>query len=87
VFGLALIKWRAISGLSDGCESCVLGRDWAFVAESGVPSAGVVEAVDVGFDVSYSLASGFVNRALDQLGFDGSKHSFDHGVVIAIAFA
>jgi hypothetical protein len=52
-----------------------------------VPAAGVVEAVDVGFDVSYSLASGFVNRAPDQLGFDGSEHRFDHGVVIAITFA
>jgi hypothetical protein len=30
--GLALIKWRAISGLSDGCERDVLERDWAFVA-------------------------------------------------------
>jgi hypothetical protein len=31
-FGLALIKWRAISGLCDGCERDVLERDWAFVA-------------------------------------------------------
>jgi putative ATP-dependent endonuclease of the OLD family len=32
ISGLALIKWRAISGLCDGCERDVLERDWAFVA-------------------------------------------------------
>ena len=30
--GLALIKWRAISGLCDGLGSYVLELDWAFVA-------------------------------------------------------
>ncbi len=52
-----------------------------------MPSAGVVEGVDIGFDFLFSVAAGFVNGAPDQLGFDGFKDGFDHGVVIAITFA
>ncbi len=52
-----------------------------------MPSAGVVEGVDIGFDFLFSVAAGFVDGAPDQLGFDGFKDGFDHGVVIAITFA
>jgi hypothetical protein len=49
-----------------------------------VASAGLVESVDISFDVGYSLAAGFVNRAPDQFRFDGSKHRFDHGVMAGL---
>jgi hypothetical protein len=52
-----------------------------------MPSAGVVEGVDIGADLSFSVDSGFVNGAPDQFGFDGPKHAFNHRVVITIALA
>ena len=48
-----------------------------------MPSAWVVEGVDIVSDLSLGLDPGFVNGAPDQLGFDGSEHGFDHGIVVA----
>ena len=52
-----------------------------------MPSAWVVEGVDIVSDLSLGLDPGFVNGAPDQLGFDGSEHDFDRGIVVAVAFA
>lgn len=52
-----------------------------------MPSAWVIEGVDIVSDLSLGLNPGFVNGAPDHLGFDGSEHGFDHGIVVAVAFA
>jgi hypothetical protein len=41
----------------------------------------VVEAVYLGSDFLVSVAACFVNGAPDQLGFDGSKDSFDPDLI------
>ena len=52
-----------------------------------MPTARVIEAVDVLKDGCLSLATRFPRPAPDQLGLDGFEESFDGGIVVAVAFA
>jgi hypothetical protein len=52
-----------------------------------MPSARIIEAVDVSNDGGFGLAAGFPCPALDQLGLDGFEELLDNGIVIAIALA
>ncbi len=52
-----------------------------------MPSARVIEAVDVLKDGGFGLAAGFPRPAPDQLGLDGFEERLDNGIVIAIALA
>ena len=52
-----------------------------------MPSARVIEAVDVLKDASFGLAAGFPGPAPNQLGLDGFEERLDNGVVITIALA
>jgi hypothetical protein len=52
-----------------------------------VPTAWVIEAVDVLEDCGLSLPTRFSRSAPDQLGLDGFEEGFDGGIVIAVAFA
>ena len=52
-----------------------------------MPTAGVIEAVDVLEDGRLGLAAGFPGPAPDQLGLDCLEEGFDGCVVIAVAFA
>ena len=52
-----------------------------------MPSARVIEAVDVLKDGGFGLAAGFPCPAPDQLGLDGFEERLDNGIVIAIALA
>jgi len=45
-----------------------------------MPSARVIEAVDVLETAGLGLATGFPNTTLDQLGFDGLEEGLDNGV-------
>jgi hypothetical protein len=50
-----------------------------------MPSARVIEAVDVLKDGGFSLAAGFPCPAPNLLGLDGVEERLDNGIVITIA--
>lgn len=52
-----------------------------------MPTARVIEAVDVLEDGRLSLSAGLPGAPPDQLGLDGLEEGFDCGVIIAVAFA
>jgi hypothetical protein len=49
-----------------------------------MPSARVVEAVDVLKDTSFGLAAGFPCPAPNQLGLDGFEERLDNGILKAM---
>ena len=51
-----------------------------------MPTARVIEAVDVLEDGRLSLSAGFPIASPDQLGLDGFEEGFDGCVVLAVAF-
>ena len=51
-----------------------------------MPTAWVIEAVDVLEDGGFCLPMGFPRPAPDQFGLDGFEEGFDGCVVIAVAF-
>jgi len=59
----------------------------AFASQRRMPSARVVEAVDVLKDAGFGLATGFPRPAPSQLGLDGLEERLDNGIVITIALA
>ena len=52
-----------------------------------MPTARVIEAVDVLEDGRLSLSAGFPIASPDQLGLDGFEEGLDCGVVIAVTLA
>ena len=52
-----------------------------------MPSARVIEAVDILKDASFGLVAGFPCPAPDQFGLDGFEECLDNGIVITIALA
>ncbi len=52
-----------------------------------MPSARVIEAVDILKDRNFGLAVGFPCPPPDQLDLDGFEERLDNGIVIAIALA
>jgi hypothetical protein len=52
-----------------------------------MPSARVIEAVDVLKDSGFGLAAGFPCPAPNQLGLDGFEERLDNSIVMTIALA
>ena len=52
-----------------------------------MPSARVIEAVDILKDAGFGLVAGFPCPAPDQFGLDGFEECLDNGIVITIALA
>jgi hypothetical protein len=59
----------------------------AAVADRGVGAVGVVEAFDVGVQVSPGLVSGGVNAVMHTFGFERVEEALHGGVIPAIVFA
>lgn len=51
-----------------------------------MPTARVIEAVDVLKDGGFGLSTRFLSAPPDQLGLDGLEEGFDCGVIVAIPF-
>ena len=52
-----------------------------------MPTARVIEVVDVWEDGRLSLPTGFPGSSPDQLGLDCLEEGLDSGIVVAVAFA
>ncbi len=59
----------------------------AFACQCRVPTAWVIEAVDVSEDGRFSLSAGFPGAAPDQFGLDRFAEALDSSVIVAIALA
>lgn len=78
--GLALEKWRAFGFRLCGGLECA----GALIAQRRVSPQRIIEPVDVVSNSDFSIRSGKKNCSPDKFRFQRLKHSFDHGVVIAI---
>lgn len=56
----------------------------AFASQCGMPTARVIETVDVLEDGCLSLSACFPRPAPDQLGLDGLEEGLDGGIVMAV---
>ena len=52
-----------------------------------MPSARVIEAVDVLKDAGFGAATGFPHAAPNQLGLDSFEERLDSGIAIALALS
>ena len=57
------------------------------VVESGMPSDGIVEAVDISGNGDFGICADEEGSAPDQFGFQRLEECFDHGIVKAVTLA
>ena len=64
-----------------------LVREWAEIAQRGMPSAAIIEALDVKENVGLCLLTRLVMGMMHPLHFQCAKEAFHHRVVVAVARA
>src|ERR1700712_4423093 len=64
-----------------------LHLDRADIADGGVATGSVVEALDVGKDITFGFCPCFILPVVDEFSFESVEEALHRGIVIAVALA